>query len=328
MAVLQLLKRSNLTAAVPTTAQLKLGELALNTFDGRLFTVKNNGVASITEFVSTTGTFSGALAAISGTIDTIPISRGFGGFSGNVAIGTGALSLLSGTKFDNIAIGTNALKNNGLSSQNIAIGTNAGLNINNINAGNNIAIGYNSLSININGLNNIAMGTNALGSNTATTGSIAIGSNAGFNATTGGNNIFLGNNTAPLTATDTNSIVFGNNAVGLGSNSVVLGNTATTISKIWGIPSLDSSIVTAPGSVFSINKPQGIITCSLATNITVNNTFVTANSVVLVQLRNQPSPATATIRHIVVVNGSFTITFNATPIAVNPIVSFTVLGTT
>ena len=43
------LKRSAVAAKVPTTGDLQLGELALNTFDGKLYTKKDNGTASIVE---------------------------------------------------------------------------------------------------------------------------------------------------------------------------------------------------------------------------------------------------------------------------------------
>lgn len=43
------LKRSDVAARVPTTSDLQLGELALNTFDGKLYTKKDNGSATIVE---------------------------------------------------------------------------------------------------------------------------------------------------------------------------------------------------------------------------------------------------------------------------------------
>ena len=43
------IKRSAVAGKVPTTGDLQLGELAVNTFDGRLFTKKDNGTASIVE---------------------------------------------------------------------------------------------------------------------------------------------------------------------------------------------------------------------------------------------------------------------------------------
>ena len=42
-------RRSAVASAVPTTGQLALGELAVNTFDGKLFLKKDNGTASIVE---------------------------------------------------------------------------------------------------------------------------------------------------------------------------------------------------------------------------------------------------------------------------------------
>jgi hypothetical protein len=43
------LKRSAVSGKVPSTGDLQLGELALNTFDGKLYTLKNNGTASVVE---------------------------------------------------------------------------------------------------------------------------------------------------------------------------------------------------------------------------------------------------------------------------------------
>ena len=44
------LKRSSVASKVPTTAQLSLGELALNTFDGKLYTKRDqNGTAAIVD---------------------------------------------------------------------------------------------------------------------------------------------------------------------------------------------------------------------------------------------------------------------------------------
>ena len=42
-------KRSATPSAAPTTANLELGELAINTYDGRLYIKKDNGTASIVE---------------------------------------------------------------------------------------------------------------------------------------------------------------------------------------------------------------------------------------------------------------------------------------
>lgn len=43
------LKRSSVSGNVPTTAQLDLGELAINTYDGKIFIKKDNGTASVVQ---------------------------------------------------------------------------------------------------------------------------------------------------------------------------------------------------------------------------------------------------------------------------------------
>lgn len=53
------LRRSATASAVPTTGQLALGELAINTFDGKLFLKKDNGIQSIVE-VGAAGAVAGA----------------------------------------------------------------------------------------------------------------------------------------------------------------------------------------------------------------------------------------------------------------------------
>ena len=49
------LKRSAVSGNVPTTSQLELGEVALNTFDGDLFFKKDDGTESIVSVVTTDG---------------------------------------------------------------------------------------------------------------------------------------------------------------------------------------------------------------------------------------------------------------------------------
>lgn len=44
-----LLKRSAVPGKVPTTGDIPLGSLALNTFDGKLYTKKDDGTPSIVE---------------------------------------------------------------------------------------------------------------------------------------------------------------------------------------------------------------------------------------------------------------------------------------
>ncbi len=43
------IKRSAVASKVPAVGDLQLGELAVNTFDGKLYTKKDNGTASVVE---------------------------------------------------------------------------------------------------------------------------------------------------------------------------------------------------------------------------------------------------------------------------------------
>lgn len=64
------LRRSATPSAVPTTAQLALGEVAINTYDGKLFLKKNNGTESIVEI----GGGGGASVTVAATAPSSPSS--------------------------------------------------------------------------------------------------------------------------------------------------------------------------------------------------------------------------------------------------------------
>lgn len=55
------LKRSSTVSKVPQLADLTLGELAINTFDGKLFFKKNNGSDSIESIVTTNSQITGSV---------------------------------------------------------------------------------------------------------------------------------------------------------------------------------------------------------------------------------------------------------------------------
>ena len=58
------IKRSAKPEKVPTTGDLDLGELAINTFDGKLYTKRDNGGASIVEIGAPAGLVSPAAAGL------------------------------------------------------------------------------------------------------------------------------------------------------------------------------------------------------------------------------------------------------------------------
>jgi hypothetical protein len=69
------LKRSAVGGAIPTTGQLALGEVAINTFDGKLFIKKDNGTESIVE-IGNGGGSSGVSSIIAGTGISVDQSTG------------------------------------------------------------------------------------------------------------------------------------------------------------------------------------------------------------------------------------------------------------
>jgi len=113
MANTVVLKRSAVSGRNPTTSDLALGELALNTYDGNLFFKKDNGTASIVTVVTLAGT-----EALSNK--TITASS----FSGTTVAASGLVTLTNTT--DASAIGTAAVVlSGGLSvAKAIYVGTN------------------------------------------------------------------------------------------------------------------------------------------------------------------------------------------------------------
>lgn len=64
MAQVVKLKRTAVEGKVPSTSNLELGELAINTYDGRIFFEKDNGVLSIEQIVTTNSTTTGSINII------------------------------------------------------------------------------------------------------------------------------------------------------------------------------------------------------------------------------------------------------------------------
>jgi hypothetical protein len=80
-----LLRRSNLAAKVPTTDQLQLGELGVNTNDGRVFLKKDDGVnVTIEQLVVTGAEVTGSINILgTGSFGQLEIN-GNANFDGNV----------------------------------------------------------------------------------------------------------------------------------------------------------------------------------------------------------------------------------------------------
>ena len=93
-----LLRRSNLAAKVPTTDQLQLGELGVNTNDGRVFLKKDNGVdVTIEQIVVTNAEITGSINILgTGSFGHLEISSS-ANFSGSTQFLNGASGSFSGS---------------------------------------------------------------------------------------------------------------------------------------------------------------------------------------------------------------------------------------
>jgi hypothetical protein len=96
------LRRSATTGNVPTTAQLALGEVALNTFDGRAFIKKDNGAESIEHLITTNSETTGSINLIGNITASGDISA-----SGKLFIST---SDAAGSSYSTLMVDTNTGK--------------------------------------------------------------------------------------------------------------------------------------------------------------------------------------------------------------------------
>jgi len=175
----------------------------------------------------------------------------------NIGIGGGAITT-------NTRVGVSALANNTTGSDNTANGASALFS--NTTGSNNTANGYFALRQNTTGGSNTANGSSALRSNTTGSGNTAVGGNAGRSISDGvtantitNNSVFLGANTRALADNQTNQIVIGHTAIGLGSNTTVLGNTSTTHGRWYGSLLL-GTITNAASSILTMESTtQGFL---------------------------------------------------------------------
>lgn len=160
--------------------------------------------------------------------------------SRNVVIGDSGMKKNITGNF-NIAIGTNSLAENTNGMSNTGIGDNALTSV--VSGNSNVAFGGDSLSRIINDIGNTGIGVATLYNVASGSYNTALGYNAGNrfgignpnNMTSTNNSIYIGAFSRGLNATGSiNEIVIGNEAVGLGTNSAVIGNTATTKTAING----------------------------------------------------------------------------------------------
>ena len=235
-------KQSSVALKVPTTAQLSLGELAVNTTDGKLYFKKNvSGTESIVELganatvggvssqvqYNNAGAFAGSsnlrfdgttLTAVKdASINGLTVGRGAGGVSSNTA--TGVAALFSNTTGSyNTAYGGLAIYYNTTGYNNTVSGYRALLS--NTTGGSNTAIGTYAMNNNTIASYNTAIGNDALYSNTTGSSNTASGHQALYNNTMGSGNTAL----SPRNSADAYAPVFNpiteNNRFCMGSTGV------------------------------------------------------------------------------------------------------------
>jgi trimeric autotransporter adhesin len=224
------------------------GNLFLGTQAGR-----NNIGGSNNSFI---GIYSG-YSNISGTGNVmLGESSGYGNTTGANNIMLGSFSGRNNVGGSNNSfIGSYAGYSNTSGDGNVMIGDASGFG--NTTGYNNIMMGKSSGRLNTVGFNNSFIGVFAGYNNTSGAGNVMLGLSSGLNNTTGNDNIFIGNNAGSTNTTGTNNTYLGNlangtaaltnaTAIGAGaaataSNTVVLGQNATTITG-QGLP------VTATGA--------------------------------------------------------------------------------
>lgn len=90
------IKRSAVSGKVPVVGDLQLGELAVNTFDGKLYTKKDNGTASIVEIG---GSSAGVTSFSAGTTGLTPSTATTGAvtLAGTLAVANGGTGVTTST---------------------------------------------------------------------------------------------------------------------------------------------------------------------------------------------------------------------------------------
>ena len=205
--------------------------------------------------------------------------------NGNTAVGQAALVLNLGGS--NTAIGSGAMASNTTGSFNCAVGSGA-LSFS-VSANSNTAMGIGAMQLNNTGANNNAFGSSALRTNSSGANNIAIGNSAGelaigsVNNTSGNNNIFIGNSTVSFLNNSNNQIVIGNTAIGVGDNTVTLGNTSIITTRLRGAVQggsfvkdggTASQFLMADGSV---TTGSGGYTYNFGGSLTLTGTLTTTN---------------------------------------------------
>lgn len=188
-----------------------------------------------------TGSYNTMLGAGTGQINTGGYNTLIGAYSG--------LSNTTGTSNTFIGYNTGSTSSG---DSNTFLGSSAGSTLGSVTPGSsNTAIGEASLSnLSYGGSFNVALGKNS-GRYYGLSGSTSLSES--------NQSLFLGASARPLGDSQTNQIVIGYSAVGLGSNSVVLGNTSTTLTSLRGQIGIGTDAPVATAKVQVDSTTQGFL---------------------------------------------------------------------
>ena len=247
------------------------------------------------------GGFSRTNVALGGALPSCTPDESLGEGLYNLGIGAGSLYSITTGNY-NTAIGPNSLLWGQTCSQNIAIGSNTmqGSPISFITGSYNIGIGNLSCAALTTNINVIGIGRDSFYSLSSGSSNIAIGANAGKWATISAvsltnttSSIYIGGSSKASAATgNTNEIAIGSLALGIGSNTSVIGNTSTTANRIFGVnstgqvaPTIASATTIAPTkqvtfisgttAVVTITAPTGIATTGGQITLIPTDVFTT-----------------------------------------------------
>ena len=220
----------------------------IGTSSGRRITTGSNNTFFGTSAGAnhTTGINNVLIGVSAGAAQTTASNNTFIGYGAGDATTTGNnntfLGINSGSNNTtgalNVFIGVQAGDSNTTGSSNVAIGQTA---LSSANVTGSTAVGHNSLRDST-GVSNTAFGYHTFlglvaGANNTSIGHLAgryFGGSASNALTQADNTTLVGYNAMPLANAQTNQIVIGYSAVGLGSNTTVLGNTSTTLTALYG----------------------------------------------------------------------------------------------
>lgn len=179
--------------------------------------------------------------------------------AGGYNTGLGAFALSKNTTGNsNCAIGSYSLVENTTGNANTALGSEALLSA--TTADSNTAVGNSALQNTTIGAFNTAVGRDSILNNTSGSNNTALGANAGRFSGTGttaltttDNSVFIGYQARAAASGQTNQVVIGGiDALGEGSNTTVIGTTATTSTKLFGKTTSQTNSATTNAVVYGL----------------------------------------------------------------------------